>query len=62
MRGEGNGAMHRAISLAEQGRIKASGLTTHHFPLDQVDAAFETYVNRRDGAIKVMLDVAGDEV
>jgi alcohol dehydrogenase len=41
--------------MGEQ-RIDISPLVTHHFPLGQIQAAFETFVDRRDGALKVFLD------
>ncbi|MCS7482514.1 zinc-binding dehydrogenase [Umezawaea endophytica] len=58
VRGEGAGSVARAVSLAGQGRLVTEGLVTHHFPLEEVGAAFDTYAERRGGAIKVMLDIA----
>jgi threonine dehydrogenase-like Zn-dependent dehydrogenase len=39
-----------------QGRINPSRLVTHRFPFAQVQQAFETYRDRRDGALKVVID------
>jgi threonine dehydrogenase-like Zn-dependent dehydrogenase len=39
-----------------QGRIDPSRLVTHRFPFAQVQRAFETYRDRRDGALKVLID------
>jgi L-iditol 2-dehydrogenase len=58
VRGEGAGSVARAVSLAGQGRIDTDSLITHHFPLDAVAEAFDTYAERRGDAIKVMLDVS----
>ncbi|WP_280216604.1 zinc-dependent alcohol dehydrogenase [Nocardia neocaledoniensis] len=57
VRGEGAGSVARAVSLAGQGRLRTEELVTHHFPLEAIAEAFETYTARTDNAIKVMLDV-----
>ncbi|MEU0463017.1 zinc-binding dehydrogenase [Amycolatopsis sp. NPDC006131] len=62
VRGEGAGSLARAISLAGQGRLDTDALVTHHFPLEEVAEAFDTYAERRGDAIKVMLDIANDPV
>jgi len=43
----------RAIA---QGRIDPSRLITHRFPFANIQDAFETYRDRRDGALKVLID------
>ncbi len=43
----------RAIT---HGRIDPARLVTHRFPFTQVQQAFETYRDRRDGALKVLID------
>lgn len=60
VRGEGTGSVARAVSLAGRGRLRASELVTHHFALEDVAEAFDTYAERRGDAIKVMLDVSED--
>jgi threonine dehydrogenase-like Zn-dependent dehydrogenase len=40
----------------KRGRIDTSKLVTHRFPFAEVQQAFETYRDRRDGALKVILD------
>ncbi|MGY5310497.1 zinc-dependent alcohol dehydrogenase [Nocardia gipuzkoensis] len=59
VRGEGTRSVARALSLASRGRLHTSALVTHHFPLEDIAEAFDTYAERRDDAIKVMLDVTG---
>jgi threonine dehydrogenase-like Zn-dependent dehydrogenase len=49
-----------AMRLIRQGRIDPLGLITHRFPFADVQGAFETYRDRRDGALKVMIDFAHD--
>ena len=55
IRGEGRLNVHRAMSLMDQGRISGSPLITHTFPLDEINQALSTYVERRDGAMKVVV-------
>jgi L-iditol 2-dehydrogenase len=53
-RGEGAGAVKRALSLAAQGKIRGRDLVTHHFPLEQIQEGFRV-VRERDGdPIKVV--------
>lgn len=61
VRGEGAGSLARAVSLARQGRIDTQSLVTHHFPLDAVAEAYDTYAERRGDALKVMLDIPGPD-
>ena len=49
------GVSGRALELLARGGIDVAGLTTHHFPLDRFAEAWATFVERRDGAIRVML-------
>jgi 2-desacetyl-2-hydroxyethyl bacteriochlorophyllide A dehydrogenase len=60
VRGEGSGSVARAVSLANQGRLDTDPLVTHHFPLEEIAEAFDTYAERREDAIKVMLDISED--
>jgi 2-desacetyl-2-hydroxyethyl bacteriochlorophyllide A dehydrogenase len=62
VRGEGAGSLARAVSLASQGRLDTDRLVTHHFPLEELTEAFDTYAERRGDAIKVMLDIAEPDV
>jgi threonine dehydrogenase-like Zn-dependent dehydrogenase len=45
-----------ALRAIKHGRIDPARLVTHRFPFAQVQQAFETYRDRRDGALKVLLD------
>jgi len=38
------------------GRVDPSRLVTHRFPFAQIQQAFETYRDRRDGALKVLIE------
>lgn len=55
VRGEGNGDCKRSLALFSSGKILAKPLITHHFPLEEVNKAVETYVKRIDGAVKVLI-------
>ena len=49
-----------AMRAIRQGRVDPSRLITHRFPFADVQHAFEVYRDRRDGALKVMIDFARD--
>ncbi len=55
VRGEGNMSVGRALALMSQGRITGKPLVTHTFPLEEITEAFKTFVERRDGAMKVVI-------
>ena len=43
------------LSMMEQGILNAKDVITHTFPIDQVHEAFDTFINRKDGAVKVVI-------
>jgi L-iditol 2-dehydrogenase len=47
--------MPRAIQLAATGRIRLAELVTHRFGLEDFAQAYETFTERRDGALKVIV-------
>jgi L-iditol 2-dehydrogenase len=55
IRGEGRMSVHQALALMEQGKIRGDLLITHTFPLDEINEAIATFVERRDNAIKVVV-------
>ncbi|HHV64961.1 MAG TPA: alcohol dehydrogenase catalytic domain-containing protein [Peptococcaceae bacterium] len=55
VRGEGRNNCKRALSLMSQGRIQTKNIITHTFPLDDFATAYDYFVNRRDGAMKVVV-------
>jgi L-iditol 2-dehydrogenase len=55
IRGEGQGAVRRAASLMEQGKIDPSPVHTHTFPLDELPKGLRYSRDRIDGAIKVVI-------
>jgi threonine dehydrogenase-like Zn-dependent dehydrogenase len=44
------------VSLLQEGKLKTEGLITHRFPLEQWRTAVRTAMDKRSGAIKVVLD------
>jgi L-iditol 2-dehydrogenase len=50
------GGMRRAMPLVADGRIRVNELHTHTFPLDEFQLAIDTFNERRDGALKVILE------
>lgn len=55
VRGEGRRNVGRALSMVSQKRVDLNPLITHQFPLKDIEKAFETYVNRIDNAMKVIV-------
>ena len=53
VRGEGNMSLGRALALMAQGRISGKPLITHTFPIEKINEAFKTFVERIDGAMKL---------
>jgi threonine dehydrogenase-like Zn-dependent dehydrogenase len=45
-----------AMRWIEEGRIDMAPIITHRFPLVQLQEAFETFRDRKDGAIKVIVE------
>lgn len=45
----------KVIELMSQGKINAKDMITHQFPLDKIHEAMNTFVNRIDGALKVVV-------
>lgn len=55
VRGEGLGDCRRSLELLKMNKIKATPLITHHFPLDEINEGFDTFINRKGGALKVII-------
>jgi threonine dehydrogenase-like Zn-dependent dehydrogenase len=45
-----------AMRWIAEGRIDLAPIVTHRFPVDQIQLAFDTFAERRDGAQKVFID------
>ncbi len=59
VRGEGLGDCRRSLALFSQGRSKPKPLITHHFPLEKVNEGMDTFIQRKGGALKVILHPNG---
>jgi len=55
VRGEGLGDCRRSLEFLKMGKIQAKPLITHHFPLDEINDAFDTFIQRKGGALKVII-------
>ena len=50
------GEMRRVIPFVADGRMRVNELHTHTFPLDEFQTAIDTFNERRDGALKVIIE------
>lgn len=50
------GVSGRALRVLGSGAIDVASMTTHHFPLARFPEAWDTFLERRDGAIRVMVN------
>jgi len=46
---------NKVITMLDRGVINAQKLVTHVFPLEEYTTALDVYLNRKDGAIKVVV-------
>ncbi|MBW1943928.1 MAG: alcohol dehydrogenase catalytic domain-containing protein [Deltaproteobacteria bacterium] len=51
----------KVIPMIATGQLKIDDLITHAFPLSEFARALDTFVNRREGAIKVVVEPNGEE-
>ncbi|MCE1254595.1 MAG: alcohol dehydrogenase catalytic domain-containing protein [Anaerolineae bacterium] len=51
----------KLIQLVASGRLKMADLITHTYPLEDFATALDTFVSRRDGAVKVVVEPNGAE-
>ena len=49
------GVSGRALALLARGKVNVDALVTHRFPLEDFNEAWRTFIERREGAIRVML-------
>ena len=53
--------MWRAVAMIGAGTLNVKDLITHHFPIEQYKDALGTFVNRRENAVKVVIEPNGSE-
>ena len=51
----------KIVQMVSSGQLVLEDLTSHSFPLEEFEKALDTFVNRRDGAIKVVVEPNGRE-
>lgn len=56
VRGEGLGDCRRSLELFKMGKIQARPIISHHFPLTEINEGFDTFIKRRGGALKVIIE------
>jgi len=59
VRGESWANVGRAVTLLDRGAVNLKPMVTHDFPLEKIDQAFETFVKRIGGAVKVIVKPNG---
>jgi L-iditol 2-dehydrogenase len=53
--------MWRAIGMIASGELDVKDLVTHTFPIEQYKEALDVFINRKDGAVKVVIEPNGSE-
>jgi threonine dehydrogenase-like Zn-dependent dehydrogenase len=53
----GKERMRRMLGVVASGRVDLSGLVTHRFKLDQIEAAYDLFAHQRDGVLKVAIGI-----
>jgi threonine dehydrogenase-like Zn-dependent dehydrogenase len=51
----GKERMRRLMGAVASGRVDTSALVTHHFSLDDIEAAYDLFGHQRDGVLKVAI-------
>ena len=51
----GKERMRRLMEVVASGRVDLGGLVTHHFKLDDIEAAYELFSHQRDNVLKVAI-------
>lgn len=51
----GKERMRRLMNVLASGRLDLGALVTHHYPLDQIVAAYDLFSHQRDGVLKVAI-------
>jgi threonine dehydrogenase-like Zn-dependent dehydrogenase len=46
-----------AMRWINEGRVNVAPIITHRYPLEQIQTAFDTFRHRREGALKVFIDL-----
>ena len=59
VRGEGMADCRRSLAFLGAGKIVAKPMITHRFPLEDVNEALQTFIQRKGGALKVVVQPNG---
>lgn len=51
----GKERMRRLMEVIAAGRVDTRSLVTHHFPLDEIEEAYDLFAHQRDGVLKVAI-------
>ena len=53
-----NKTLHRCVKLVSEGKVDVASYVTHRFPLEQAAEAFEVADKKKDGAIRVIIQLS----
>jgi L-iditol 2-dehydrogenase len=53
--------MWKAVAMIANGQLDVKDLITHQFSIDDYREALDTFINRKDGAVKVIIEPNGSE-
>lgn len=48
------------LSLIEQGKLDTTPLITHTFPLEEIETAYGIFEEKKDGVIKIAIEISGN--
>jgi len=49
------------LDMMSQGILDVDQMITHHFPLEEIHEAFDTFIQRKNGALKVVVHPNGEK-
>ena len=53
--------MWKAIGMIAAGELNVKDLITHHFPIEKYKEALDVFINRKENAVKVVIEPNGKE-
>ena len=54
--------MWKVIGMIADGQLNVKDMITHKFPIDSYKEALDVFINRKEGAVKVIIEPNGEEI